>query len=280
MPAGTEIFFESGGGCALGIIPQAGVQRGGRLTVPRRFGQFALVYTLAGDGQYWDETGRERLLVSGDLIIVLPDLAHIYGALPDKTWDTMYVVFDGPVFRMWLKAGLLSSQRTLLQANPVDYWARRFRDLLKAADHTKAESASLVRVSKLQLLLSELLAQPTSPVDRGDQEWLGRACSMLREQSTASVDLTLVSRQLGVSYQTFRKRFRRLSGESPGHYHASYIIDKACSWLYETDLTVSEVAYRLGFCDPFHFSRRFKVHVGTSPSDFRRRLPLVPPATH
>lgn len=37
------------------------------------------------------------------------------------------------------------------------------------------------------------------------------------------------------------------------------------------DLSVSEIGWRSGFCDPSHFSRRFKAHFGTSPGSFRNR---------
>ncbi len=35
------------------------------------------------------------------------------------------------------------------------------------------------------------------------------------------------------------------------------------------DLSVSEIGWRSGFCDPSHFSRRFKAHFGVSPGSFR-----------
>ena len=52
---------------------------------------------------------------------------------------------------------------------------------------------------------------------------------------------------------------------------ATKALDRACELLQEPHLGLKEVAERCGFCDEFHFSRRFKQRLGLSPSDFRRR---------
>ncbi len=39
-----------------------------------------------------------------------------------------------------------------------------------------------------------------------------------------------------------------------------------------TRMTVSEVAYSLGFTDPAHFSRLFRKNMGLSPNAFRQNL--------
>ena len=43
--------------------------------------------------------------------------------------------------------------------------------------------------------------------------------------------------------------------------------------MQEQNLTNKEIAYRLGFCDEFHFSHRFKQIMGKSPQRFRRSIP-------
>ena len=51
------------------------------------------------------------------------------------------------------------------------------------------------------------------------------------------------------------------------------ILLEARRYLQFTDLSAKEIAARLGYRDPFHFSRVFKQSVGLSPSDYRRRWP-------
>jgi len=52
------------------------------------------------------------------------------------------------------------------------------------------------------------------------------------------------------------------------------LIDRACELMCESRFTDSEIAERLGFCDEFYFSRRFKEITGKSPRMFRKNLAM------
>ena len=41
--------------------------------------------------------------------------------------------------------------------------------------------------------------------------------------------------------------------------------------IQNTDMTSSEISYKLGYCNPNHFSRQFKEYYGSSPSEFRKQ---------
>jgi AraC family transcriptional regulator len=47
-------------------------------------------------------------------------------------------------------------------------------------------------------------------------------------------------------------------------------LEKAQELLGGTDLPLAEIALATGFSDQSHFSRRFRDHLGTTPSAFRR----------
>lgn len=41
---------------------------------------------------------------------------------------------------------------------------------------------------------------------------------------------------------------------------------EAAEWLRTTAMTASEISYKLGYCNPNHFSRQFKEYHGASPA--------------
>lgn len=49
-------------------------------------------------------------------------------------------------------------------------------------------------------------------------------------------------------------------------------IRKATKLLTETELSMTEIAYRLSFYDSSHFSKVYQTHVGISPSDVRKKF--------
>jgi AraC-like DNA-binding protein len=52
------------------------------------------------------------------------------------------------------------------------------------------------------------------------------------------------------------------------HIH-THVIDKGKTLLLNSNYSIGEVAYRLGFKYPQHFSKLFKAHTGISPSEYR-----------
>jgi len=60
-------------------------------------------------------------------------------------------------------------------------------------------------------------------------------------------------------------------GESPMHYLKRVRINQARYLLEHTDLLVEEIAFDVGFSDPFHFSRVFRTLNNLSPRAWRKQ---------
>jgi AraC-like DNA-binding protein len=73
----------------------------------------------------------------------------------------------------------------------------------------------------------------------------------------------------GVDRTHFSKRFRKF-GISPGEYIKSLIMKEAGQMLLETNFSVSEIAYSLGFSNLYSFSKAYK-----STLAYHRRCPAV-----
>ena len=74
---------------------------------------------------------------------------------------------------------------------------------------------------------------------------------------------------LGVTPETLCRVFQRFARTTPYQYLLRLKINRAVDLLLGTSLQAKEVGYRLGFGDPFHFSRVFKRLQGSSPANFR-----------
>lgn len=65
---------------------------------------------------------------------------------------------------------------------------------------------------------------------------------------------------------------RQERGMSAGAYIEAAVMTEACRLLAFTRMPVAEVGYRTGFADPSHFSRRFRLSQGETPSNYRARF--------
>ena len=67
----------------------------------------------------------------------------------------------------------------------------------------------------------------------------------------------------------FSDLIRKETGTNPNDFISLFMIDEAKRRLLETGDDISEIAYRLGFEYPAHFSRMFKRIVGMTPKEYR-----------
>ena len=75
--------------------------------------------------------------------------------------------------------------------------------------------------------------------------------------------------QLGVTVNHLNKTVKGTTGYTPGQLIRQEIVLEAKRLFQHTDLTATEVGYRLAFDDPSYFGRFFKREVGVSPGQFR-----------
>lgn len=75
--------------------------------------------------------------------------------------------------------------------------------------------------------------------------------------------------ELNLSANYFGDLIRKETGRSAQEYIQAKIIDVAKDKLFDSDKTINEIAYELGFKYPQHFSRMFKKSAGFSPSEYR-----------
>ncbi|MFK4070683.1 AraC family transcriptional regulator [Streptomyces sp. NPDC029674] len=76
--------------------------------------------------------------------------------------------------------------------------------------------------------------------------------------------------QLGVSVSYLSEVVKASTGRTPGELIRQARVHEAKRLLLRTELTVRQVAGRVGFGDPAYFCRFFRRETGASPGDFRR----------
>ena len=80
-----------------------------------------------------------------------------------------------------------------------------------------------------------------------------------------------LAKEFGYSYSYFNVFFRSNIGTTPKNYVLGQKVRRAEHYLLNTDLSISEIAERLGFADPSGLYRSFLSLRRISPTEFRRR---------
>ena len=148
--------------------------------------------------------------------------------------------------------------RAAIQNNAVDY-------LLKPVNPEEL-SALLARMEAV-LLAREQTIVPNREINA--EQIVQNVMIYLRENYSRQRDVAAVAEAQAVSAPYLSRLFHEYAGVSPSRYLTGYRMEQAKKLLRDSRLSIGEIAERVGYPDPFHFSKTFKNTVGVSPSQFR-----------
>lgn len=102
---------------------------------------------------------------------------------------------------------------------------------------------------------------------------LKKAVSYIRRHYTRNITLDDLARCCNVSKQQVTRYFKNAFNDTPINYSIKYKITKAKELIFShPQLSMTEIAYELGFNDQHYFSRIFKKITGETPSHYKYRV--------
>lgn len=102
-----------------------------------------------------------------------------------------------------------------------------------------------------------------------DEEFLAKAIKVVEENiRTSDFNTTDFYMAMNMSQPTLYRKIKSLTNLSPNEFIRNIKFKIACKLLIERKLSVTEVAYELGFVDSRYFSTVFKKEMGVSPSEY------------
>lgn len=278
--AQRELVYTGTEGCELGRVRWIGsTYLPGRAAARAVYTQrwvsksYAIIYVEQGTARLDGLSRNTVLLKRGDLFFLFPGMLFRYGVQRSEAWHETFAVFNGPVFDVWRETKLLDPERPVWHLEVDGNWGQKIREIAAAPDQTSVEPLRLI--TRLMSFLTEArLADQSARVVDDEPEWLRNGRMMLEDHLRDSLSLPEIARQIGLTYDAFRKQFLRHTGQTPARYRQSMRIAAARDLLVHTPLSVKEIANSLGFSSAFHFSECFLQATGVRPREFRMRVHL------
>jgi len=107
--------------------------------------------------------------------------------------------------------------------------------------------------------------------DHGDEQILD-AQVLLRGQLQHAPTVSDLAAAVGLSTRTLNRRFKAALGVGPVAYLKQLRLEEARTLLRQTNLSIGEVGWQVGFKDSSFFGRQFQRHTGMTPRDYRRAV--------
>ena len=131
------------------------------------------------------------------------------------------------------------------------------------------DNFSDVSVEVLLLQVCDALSELKQTSTLKNPEWVDHLKEILH-YDTANLTLEHLSNELNVHPVHISRAAPKYLSMSLGEYIRQEKLKKALPLLLDLSITLTDIAYRVGFSDQSHFNRVFKSHFNKSPSDYRK----------
>ncbi len=198
--------------------------------------------------------------------------------------DVMMPVMDGYQFCTAVKDNALYSHIPFIMLTAKNSLQSKIEGLEFGADayiekpfspnFLQAQIASLLRNRKsireyYNQLQSTSEEEESASHPKGDQQFLDRLNTLITENmSEQSLCVDMLAERMCMSRPTLYRKIKALSDLSPNELINITRLKKATQLLSDREYKVYEIANKLGFSTPSHFTRNFQKQFGISPKEF------------
>lgn len=238
---------------------------------PSRMGMHRVSYLLfsvmlSGRIHYVVE-GKDYILCAGEAMVIPMDSLYMQESFTTGPYVKQVLEIRGSLVKAYAAGLRLDTVRQFRLPDPEEISGRLRRIGKLLRENHSGDEPELI--GQTHYLMS-FFAGAGKPVPS-----LPPLFYRIREEIENLLDrpfsVTELVRRTGASHSTMDRLMRRFQGVSCREYYLGRKMLAAEYLLKNTELSIKEIAYRLGCSSPFHFSNLFRERRGLSPSSFRER---------
>ena len=141
-------------------------------------------------------------------------------------------------------------------------------DFVKYA--SESDLTAKIKRNYLEYAILNALIDCGTPVRFQSLRKLEAAAALIEAQLDTDLSVSAIARAANYSESYLYRLFKDELGMSPQQYIMRQKLAKACDLLIKSDMSVRNISDSLGFCDQFHFSKRFRQEFRCTPTQFRK----------
>lgn len=233
---------------------------------------YIFIYCIDGEGWLIAKDQPKTLIRKNTLVVIPASVPHIYGASETDPWSIYWFHLKGTEVEQLVRHFDISNHTLYvppLQATRIAHLFNECYETLLYKGYS-LKHYLYVSLSMRHLLGMFLLLQSETQQDGKQNKAVDSAIQYMLEHIQSSITLSELAEHVGLSKPHFIHLFKRVTGYSPIDYCLHLKIQRSCLYLELTMTSVKEVCQRVGFQDPYYFSRLFHKIMGQSPTAYRQ----------
>ena len=227
-----------------------------------------LFYCLDGKGYY--DTHKGSFELTANQFAILPaGHFHRYQADINEPWTIHWVHFSGKKLR---ELNNFLGIEQFIAPTPIKYnekiieaWEEMYNALKSGYTLKNVSHSSFC----LYRFISLFVFGESKPEIAEEDDPIIESTYFLKANIDKIFSIDEIACRFSYSASHFSKLFRTRTGYSPLEYFIKLKMHHACQLLDQSNFKIKEIAAKLGYEDPYYFSRQFCKTVGVSPAIYR-----------
>jgi AraC-like DNA-binding protein len=234
--------------------------------------EYQINYITEGEGIMETRAGSYAIR-EGSVILLRPGLWHRYRPLRHTGWMEHYIGFVGDIADRIIKSSEVFAETPVLHVGFQEILIHNFHDIFNLIKSEKPGYHQICSGLVIHILGQIVSIKKSENFNQSYIEnAIQKACLIIRDNPSRNLNVEYLAKEINMNYSLFRKVFKKYTGLSPMQYHTSLRMKQAIYLLTNSDLSVKEISFNLGFCSVFYFSKLFKEKTGKTPSYYRRMV--------
>lgn len=237
---------------------------------------YELFYIISGDASFIINDTCVSLS-DGDLLLIPPNTIHRSFYPSHKYTDRIELCISPDILDKNTKE-ILEQLLTEYHRNfPLKYRSKTISLLKSIMDEVnfsdKPFSLTLAKAYVYEILVHLFRhSKSTTTQSKNENPIIQNVIEYVEKNYSDDLSIPGIAKKFNISESNLYRVFNQHTNMSINNYINFIRINKAETLLLETDLSITEVAFRCGFNDGNYFSTVFKKYNGNSPSNFKKRI--------
>lgn len=221
---------------------------------------YLIHYVLKGEGYF-----NGNLLKEGQGFLITPQMFECYYPSKQNPWKLLWITSrDSDILEIF-NAYNPNTKTNIFEYNYISI-ANDLTDMIKK-NHNNMYSASEI----LEIFLNLFNNQKKShKICNNSDVYYNYAINYINTNLFRQIHIYDLTKMLGISQPYLYKIFKEKCGLSPQEKINNLKISKAKNMLKQEAMSISDIAYSLGFSTPQDFSKFFKKNTGKSPTNYKK----------
>lgn len=230
-----------------------------------------ICFCTKGSGYVKFDT-NELEIKENDYFIIPQNTTHQYYANPKKGWGMYFIHFAGVESDKFVNGHVHHGKLNQFQLKLI--YTILNHTLFQLEFDQSELSVGFINSSFAYLLECLDNFYSNKDIYSKNDEIINNFINYLENNISEKVSICSLTTNLNISQSTLNNVVRKEFGLTPMQYSNKMKIDIAANILENTERKVIDVAHMVGFDDPYHFSKKFKVIKGISPNKYRTQHQL------